>query len=109
MVRSVLTREGFEVEVVQSGNEAIARLSTQRYAAVVLDVLMADGSGHVVLQTLATQRPDVKCVVVISAASAAILESMDVANVEVTLRKPFNIQELVKAVRNCLATSVTET
>ena len=51
MVRSVLTREGFEVAVAESGNEAIARLSTKRYAAVVLDALMPDGSGHVVLQT----------------------------------------------------------
>lgn len=105
MVRSVLSRQGFAVEVVESGNEAIARLNEQQYDAVVLDVMMNDGSGHDVLQTLAAQRPDVKCVVIISASSPASIEAVAPANVQAKLRKPFDIQDLVHAIRNCISPS----
>ena len=104
MVHSVLTRHGFAVEVVNSGNEAISRLTSNRYDAVVLDIMMPDGSGHQVLEVLAVQRPGVKCVVVISATSLANLEQVDDANVAAKLRKPFDIADLVDALESCLDT-----
>jgi DNA-binding response OmpR family regulator len=105
MVRSVLNREGFEVDLVESGNDAIARLGERSYDAVVLDVMMRDGTGEDVLHTLATLRPDVKCVVVISASSPANIERVDPANVEAKLRKPFDINDLVAAIGKCVASS----
>lgn len=89
--------------MVATGNEAIARLDVRPYDAIVLDVMMKDGSGHDVLHTLGTQRPGIKCVVVISAASKAELEKVDMANVEVKIRKPFDIDELVAAIERCVA------
>ena len=103
MIRSVLSREGFDVDVVESGNEAIALLTRKHYDAVVLDVAMADGSGHDVLEKLAEQRPDDKCVVVISATSPADLEEVAAANVQAKLRKPFDIYELIEAIETCVA------
>jgi CheY-like chemotaxis protein len=103
MVRSILAREGFTVEVVANGNDAISRLIERQYDAVVLDVMMGQGSGHEVLEVLATRRPDVKCVVVISAAAPAVLEKIGTANVQAKLRKPFDIHELVTAVRGCVS------
>ena len=102
MVRTVLARHGFAVEVVPSGNEAISRLVTNRYDVIVLDVMMPDGSGHEVLQVLKVQRPDVKCVVVISAASVAAIDGVDAANVAAKLRKPFDIEALVDAIETCV-------
>lgn len=104
MVRSVLRREGFEVEAAASGSEAIAHLDARPFDAVVLDILLGDGSGLDILQTLAIQRPNVKCVVVTSAGSPATLEELDAANVEAALRKPFDIQDLVNAIANCVGT-----
>ena len=102
MVRTVLGRHGFAVEVVSSGNEAISRLTASRYDAVVLDVMMPDGSGHEVLEVLTVQRPNVKCVVIISAASPARIEEVDMANVGAKLRKPFDIGDLVDAIESCV-------
>jgi DNA-binding response OmpR family regulator len=109
MVRSVLHRQGFEVDLAESGNEAIARILVKRYDAVVLDVMMGNGSGHDVLETLATQRPGVKCVVVISASSPGNIEKVEITNVQAKLRKPFDIQELVAAIETCVATTSAAT
>ena len=102
MVRSVLHREGFAVEEVSGGNDAIALLAQKNYDAVVLDVMMRDGSGHDVLHVLASSRPAVKCVVVVSAASPAAIDALPDANVQAKLRKPFDITELVGAVHRCV-------
>lgn len=102
LVGTLLRREGFEVEVVQSGNAAIASLTAKEYDAVVLDLMMRDGSGHDVLKTVATQRPHAKWVVVISATSAANIEAVEMANVVAKLRKPFDIHELLAAVHQCV-------
>jgi two-component system response regulator PilR (NtrC family) len=104
MVRAILVREGFEVEGVSSGNEAIARMNERRYDAVVLDMMMTNGSGEAVLENLADHRPDVKCVVIMTAGSPANIERIEVSNVQTKLRKPFDIDELLDAVRKCVST-----
>lgn len=91
LVGTLLRREGFEVDDVESGNAAIASLTGKEYDAVVLDLMMRDGSGHDVLRAVAAQRPHAKCVVVISATSAANIEAVNSDNVVAKLRKPFDI------------------
>lgn len=102
MVRAVLQHEGFEVEEVDSGTDAIVRIREKQFDAVVLDIMMGRGSGQDVLHVLAVERPAQKCVVVISATSQAKLDKIDVANVKSKLRKPFNISELLDAVSQCV-------
>ncbi len=102
MVATLLRREGFEVEDVGSGNAALDSMNEKQYDAVVLDLMMRDGTGYDVLGRLSTQRPDVKCVVVISASTPVNIEKAGVANVEAKLRKPFEIRELLDAVRKCV-------
>ncbi len=102
MVRSVLAREGFAVDEVDSATAAVSSLKLRTYDAVVLDIMMGSGSGHEVLDEIATQRPDVKCVVVISASSPANIAKIVIANVAAKLRKPFEIQQLVEAVHDCV-------
>jgi DNA-binding NtrC family response regulator len=101
LVRAVLQREHFDVEEAHTGHQAIARIGERHYDAVVLDLMMGEGSGHEVLDVLSRARPGVKCVVVISAASTASIALIEAANVEAKLRKPFDIDALVDAVRRC--------
>ena len=102
LVHAVLRARDFAVEDAQSGHEAIARIQEKRYDAVILDIMMGNGSGHEVLEVLARERPDVKCVVVMTATSAANLEKVAAANVEAKLRKPFDIDALLQAVLRCV-------
>ena len=105
MIHSVLVREGFEVDLVDSGAEALSRLASTHYDAVVLDVSSGNGGiGYDVLAKLASERPDVKCVVVMSASSNATIEDIAPANVQAKLQKPFDIQQLIAAVREAVLT-----
>ena len=102
MVRSVLLREGYEVEVVKNRDEALSRVSEKRYDALVIDVTTRESSGYEVLEMVATDRPDVKCVVVMSSGSPKAIAEINAANIEAKLRKPFDIQELTAAVRRAV-------
>jgi CheY-like chemotaxis protein len=101
LIRTVLMRHGFEVEQAANGHDAIDRIKSKRYDAIVLDLMMPNGIGDDVLDAIAIELPDVKCVVVISAAAAARIENIVSANVVAKLRKPFDIDELVDAVEKC--------
>ncbi len=102
LLSTLLEREGFAVERAENGGMAIAALEEKTFDAVVLDLMMRDGSGQDVLEVLGTKRPHVKCVVVISATSAANIEAIDHASVQAKLRKPFDINDLLDAVRRCV-------
>lgn len=102
LVRAVLRKENFDVDEANSGNEAITKLEARRYDAVVLDLMMGPGSGFDVLDTVKTQRPGEKFVVVLSAASQKTINNLEAENVCAKIRKPFNVDELLCAVRECV-------
>ena len=101
MVRAVLRREGFEVDEVDSGRQAIDFIRRKQYDAIILDIMMGRGSGYDVLEALKLDPPAENCVVVISATSQPNLDKIDNVHVKTKLRKPFNINELLAAVREC--------
>ena len=108
MVRSVLHREGFDVEEVSGGHDAIALMAEKSYDAVVLDLMMGDGNGEEVLRAIASMRPGRKCVVIISAAAPAKLEQLGSPNIQAKLRKPFDITQLVDAILGCVSSSADQ-
>ena len=102
LLRTVVRREGLEVDAAGSGNQAIALLREKDYQAVVLDLMMRDGSGEDVLRMLGEKPGTRNCVVVVSACALAELEKLEHPNVHRKLQKPFDIGDLVSAVRECL-------
>ena len=103
LVRTVLLREELEVDEAANGQEAIGQLRVKRYDVVVLDLMMGPGNGYDVLDALKIQRPGEKFVVVISATSQTSIDKLDSDIVCAKLRKPFDINDLVGAVRECTA------
>jgi DNA-binding response OmpR family regulator len=103
LVRTLLSRESFQVDEASSGDEAMNRMRDERYDAVVLDLMMGPGSGLDVLDAIKTDRPGHKIVVVVSAASQASIDKLEDNNIFAKLRKPFDIGELLGAVRRCAA------
>jgi len=102
MILAVLRQAGFAADAAASGHEALSRLATTNYSAVVLDVLMPGISGIEVIRQLASTGRHAKCVVLMSAGTESMLDDAPPALVHTKLRKPFNIKDVVKAVRGCV-------
>lgn len=108
LLKALFTRSGFKVEVAPGGSEAIAALKRTMFDAIVLDLMMRGVSGFDVLAYLEKNHPMRKCVVVISAASSAVLSSATgSAMVESVIRKPFDVPELLNAVRRSVASAAS--
>jgi DNA-binding response OmpR family regulator len=101
LVRRVLVREAMEVDEAANGEEAVGYLRNKHYDAILLDLMMGPGNGFDVLNALKELRPGEKLVIVMSAASQAMIDEAGRENVGATLRKPFDIDALVSAVRDC--------
>lgn len=102
MVVAVLRQAGFAADAAASGDEALSRLHTTNYSAVVLDVRMPVMSGIDVIRQLASTGRHTKCVVLMSAGTESVLNGAPPALVHTKLRKPFDIEEVVEAVRGCV-------
>jgi CheY-like chemotaxis protein len=98
----VLHQAGFAADAAASGDEALSRLATTEYSAVVLDVKMPGMSGIEVIRQLASMGRHTKCVVLMSAGIASVLDDAPPALIHTKLRKPFNIKDVVEAVRGCV-------
>jgi CheY-like chemotaxis protein len=101
MVKTILTREGYQVDEAENGAEALEKIKEDDYGAIVLDLMMPVVNGYEVLDYLTRAQPQRKCVVIISAAASGEIAKADPTIVKGVLRKPFELTELTRAVNAC--------
>jgi CheY-like chemotaxis protein len=104
LVTRILTRAGYQVETAVNGRDALEKLAATNYPVVVLDLMMPEVSGLEVIERVAERPKAPRFVVIMSAGSPDLLEQACSSNVFATLRKPFEIDELVAAVNACATT-----
>ena len=102
MLLVVLRQAGFAGDAAASVHEAVSRLATTNYSAVVLDVMMPEVSGVEVIRHLAATGRHTKCVVLMTAGKESLLDDAPPALIHTKLRKPFDIEDVVEAVRGCI-------
>ncbi len=104
LVSDVLTRAGFEVEVVQDGREAITKLTSEDFDVVVLDLMMPELSGYDVLDWMKRERPGTSkaSVVILTAVARSALDKVDEEQVFAIIRKPFEIDGLLAVLERCV-------
>jgi CheY-like chemotaxis protein len=106
LITAVLHRD-FTVEVAPDGSEAIERLRTNHYAAIILDLRMPQPDGFAVLEFLAQHdRKQLRNVLVVTAAltapEVARAKAFDICGI---IGKPFDVEALLDAVKQCAATA----
>ncbi len=95
----ILEPEGFEVEVSASSREGLARALADRFAAILLDIMLPDQDGLTFLQELRRRGNQVPVIIITgysnvpSAAAAMRLGASDY------IPKPFSPDEILGAVR----------
>jgi CheY-like chemotaxis protein len=102
LVTRVLVRGGFAVTEALDGQVAIEKLAREQFDAVVLDLMMPRATGFDVIAYIRDRLPRRQCVIVVSAAAESLLNTVDDTVVRAKLRKPFDIEALVAAVRSCV-------
>jgi DNA-binding response OmpR family regulator len=100
---TALLHHDFNVDVATDGNEAIERMRTRRYGALLLDLRMPYADGFVVLDFLKEQQPEMlrNVLIVTAALSRSELQRAESYGVCAIVAKPFDIEILLAAVREC--------
>ncbi len=102
LVKAVVTREGFAVDVATDGHEALARLEENSYDILILDLMMPNLDGYGVIRSLREKQPSfLKRVIVMTAASNALREEFP-ERICTLLPKPFDISQLTETLRGCM-------
>ena len=101
---TALLRKDFSVEVANDGFEAIEKLRTKNFSAIILDLLMPQLDGYGVLDHLTAHSPDMlqRVLVVTAALTRADKTRVQQYNVCRILGKPFEVETLLNAVKHCV-------
>jgi DNA-binding NtrC family response regulator len=103
-----LQEEGYQVDAVGSGGEAITRLREQEYDLVVTDIAMPDGDGLAVLEAAKRLAPQAPVILITAFASVeAAVEAMKRGAYDY-VTKPFNRDEFKLIVSRALRSSRLE-
>ena len=100
--KRVLERSGYQVQQAADGREAIERIEADRYAAIVLDLMMPHVDGFGVIEHLARTNPEMMGKTVIATAFPRDAASRRLDDVCRVIVKPFDIEQLITAVKECV-------
>jgi CheY-like chemotaxis protein len=100
---TALLQNDFRVEIASDGHEAIERLKSRHYAAILLDLLMPIVDGYAVLDSLRDERPALlrRVMVVTASLSAREMQRVRAYDVFAVVAKPFEVDALQTMVREC--------
>jgi DNA-binding response OmpR family regulator len=107
LIELALQAEGFHVSVAANGHDGMSLLRKQIFDIVVTDILMPEKDGIETIAELRRDFPDVKIIAISGALSATGFDYLRVPiqlGAARILRKPFEIQELVSAIRELVST-----
>lgn len=103
LVATLLRREGYGVDIVSSGSQAIEKLGRQKYDALLLDVMTPTDGGFTVIKHLKEADPSMLArVVLLTASPDSLLRGMK-GDIFGVVRKPFEAAELVETIARVIA------
>jgi len=105
VLRRLLISHGFEVEVAEDGDEALARLASQAFDAVVLDVMMPGRDGIEVCERLRAQGDQLPVLMLTARDAVRDLVAGLGSGADDYVVKPFDNDELVARLRALLRRS----
>jgi PAS domain S-box-containing protein len=109
LAREFLERSGFEVLTAAGGREAVEIFQAHNgeVDAVVLDVMISEGSAEGAFLEIRRICPDVPVVLISGYDKVNALEGFAAAGISSFLHKPFEFEELVENVCNAVASSAS--
>ena len=100
LISRLLRGEGFRVDCVSTGRQAIERIHRADYAALLLDIMTPTEGGMTVIEHLRENDPTLlKRVVLVTGSPPSMLRRAS-KDVFAVVKKPFEPRQLVEMVRN---------
>ncbi|MGA9120892.1 MAG: response regulator [Bacteroidota bacterium] len=103
LVKSHLSLEGFDVETVSDGKEAVEMLDKQQFDLVLLDLRMPRMDGFAVLQYLTKRQNPPPVIMLTGVDDLAVASQCIKLGAADYLTKPYNFHELIDSVERVLA------
>ena len=107
IAHALLAREGFRIETVAGGREALVRVARGGVDAVLLDLAMPDMPGQEVLRALNRALPDLPVVVASGYKGDLAAERLGVHGAFAVVPKPFDAPALAGVLRAALRRGLT--
>lgn len=102
LVTAMLKREGYRIDVVASGSQAIDKVQSTKYDALLLDVMTPTDGGMTVIRFLREANPALlRRVVLVTASPPSVLATVE-EEVFAIVHKPFEPKDLVATVAGAL-------
>ncbi len=101
LIKFLVQRETWTADEVSDGAEALSRIQNNQYDAIVLDLMLPSLSGEAILAELRGSIPGELCRIVVVTASPGSVQKIDTSGVGAVLIKPFDIDQLLDALRRC--------
>jgi len=102
MIGATLERQGFQIELAVSGAEAIHIMRRQSFDLVLTDIVMQDGNGIALLESIRGQHPELPVVMVSAIHDISVaIDSMRRGAYDYLL-KPFEREHLIATVQRAL-------
>ena len=97
LVERLLERRGIEVDSATDGETALAKLRSDQYRILILDLMVPKVNGFEIIDYIKEHNLDLP-VAVVSAVSQQALTRLDLDIVKVVIPKPFDVDEFTKAI-----------
>ena len=102
LMTNILVGEGYEVQVVGTGEDALAACAEGRYRVVVMDLVLPDIMGTEVLARVKERDPDIAVIMVTAYASMdSAIEALKAGAYDY-IKKPIVKEDLVRSVQRAL-------
>ena len=101
----ILERDGHMVVEAGDGNEGLRRFRETPTDLVITDILMPDKEGIETIKDLRKIAPDLKIIAISGGGrimNTSFLDLAEMLGADMTLKKPFQIDQFCKAVDDCL-------
>ncbi len=99
LLRSTLAQEGIEADTAENGLDALELLNANRYAVMLMDLMMPAMNGFQLLEAV---RKDSPVVLVVTGADQSMVNELDARLVHGIIRKPFDPRDVATLVRACV-------
>ena len=106
MISNILKEEGYKVDKAYDGEQAIRKVKARGYNLMLLDYKLPDIDGINVLKEIRRIKPSLKVIMISAYGSPSIKSMAKKLGAYRFLDKPFDLNRLIKIVKDALAEKV---